>query len=564
MSKLVRLTPGTTIRSLPAGTWNAFCDNVQRTFKQPTPGNNPGQSAGSNTLTCLVFNDTGDDIAADFPVLELKEPVYNTDDNEDIVWGSKAFNGTTPDGNTQINDIAIIQGPIAEDESRSAVIAGPTWVKVQFTDEGHSAAVPKSGDNTQLTSADSGIKIVWHEELPDAEYLPASVWALVILGGSPPTTKYELLRGTVTAVDPVLNVVSLSATPSQLPTGAKALPTGALKAFNRHGITINVSDEIYCVHDTACYDDTAGVNTHGVLDWSVLPFGGTDTTKTLLFKLYNNVKHRNDSSFEAKLCKADKTAYGDPVTIYDPFAGTNKGFSAGHHEDAVGRCTLERDADTGATRLVVTHLESIAQYVVGELGEDWGYTNSGEAKCSDYSAWGPDLQYLEPTEEIIIFGDDSLHGHLKAGDRFTAVLYDPDADDGGDPAEPRTAYVIVDHPGGQGRSLIAKLTTTVSAKDGDEFGTGTANLGHTVDGEWTMLEEDVEVLNPSNIPVNLPSGKSIHLPVDLINGEWVLSAPLELLSLAGWMAGIDQSIGHDADELPEWQADGDCDEEEEE
>lgn len=375
--------------------------------------------------------------------------------------------------------------------------------------------------------------------------------------GGTSSKKYELGRTTrITGGDPILQVVKLSTSVTQLPTGAKVPDPGSdFFAYDRWNIQPTVGTEVVIVYDEHGYDDSGTHNTYGKLPWTVLPFGGTDTTKTLLFKLYNAPKARNDTSFQAHLCTAGKTIVGSPVTIYDPFGGTDKGFSSGHHDNAIGRCTLERDADTGAVRLVVTHLESVAQFVVATLAEDFGYTVAGQATSTSFAPWGLDLHYLAPTSTIELIGNAAAHGHLKSGAVVTGVLLNPDASP--------TEYVIIEGPPPAGEAMLAKITGTVSAKAGDTYGTGTADIGHPVDGAFAMVEENVEVLNPSNLPINLPSGVSIHIPVLKINGVWVLSGALELLSLAGYMAGSDQTVGKDADGLPEFQNDGDCDEEEE-
>src|SRR5690606_14519520 len=123
---------------------------------------------------------------------------------------------------------------------------------------------------------------------------------------------------------------------------------------------------------------------------------------------------------------------------------------------------------------------------------------------------------LAPTSTIALFGNPATHGHLKSGDVVTAVLLDPDAVDGD--TNPRTEYVIVEGPHPAGDAMIAKITGTVSARSGDTLGTGTAAIGHPVDGDWTQVEESETILNPSNMKIVAPSGYTIMLPVNKING----------------------------------------------
>src|SRR5690606_10556433 len=235
--------------------------------------------------------------------------------------------------------------------------------------------------------------------------------------------KHEFLRLTVGSYNPTTKIVVGTGTPLNLPSGSKAAPEGTIKAYDAWGISPSAADVVVLV-----YSENFTTIGEDQIDWLVLPFEGDDTTKTLLFKLYENPKHRTNGSFQAKFCKADKTVFGNAFTIYDPFAGTGKGFSAGHHEDAFGRATLERDAETQETRFVVTHLESIKTYAVGVLAEDFGYDVTDAMKCDSYFAWGHDLHHLAPTSDIYFVGDDTLHGHLKAGDKVMGILYDADGE----------------------------------------------------------------------------------------------------------------------------------------
>lgn len=184
-----KLVKGERLKGIDTASHNAFYDTWKRVNESQRVAGGTGQSSGTATLAMEVFNASGADIDAAFPVLKITAPTYTTDDRPEVVNDGVSLEGDTPDAGTGINDICIVQGPIIDGESRSAVVVGMSWVKVEFTDESHIAAIPLDGDDTKLTSASSGIKIVWHEEIPDAEYLPADLWCLVFLGGSDSNNK---------------------------------------------------------------------------------------------------------------------------------------------------------------------------------------------------------------------------------------------------------------------------------------------------------------------------------------------------------------------------------------
>lgn len=93
--------------------------------------------------------------------------------------------------------------------------------------------------------------------------------------------KYDSAYGTVSAADVPNKVYTLSATPVQLPTGAKVIPTGTLKVFDLFDVTPSVSDLVRIDYSEGAYDDTAGSNTHGVVNWIISPGGGSSPVKVV-------------------------------------------------------------------------------------------------------------------------------------------------------------------------------------------------------------------------------------------------------------------------------------------
>lgn len=392
--------------------------------------------------------------------------------------------------------------------------------------------------------------------------------------------KYELLRGTVTAVDSVLNVVTLSATPSQLPTGAKTIPTGAVKAYNRHGITINVSDEIYCIHDSECYDDTGTSNTHGVLNWSVLPFEGLDTTKTLNFRLYQNSKAYGDSPVEGKLLTDAMVEFGDPVDLYDPHGE----FTSGGSENAYGRCTLVRDIQDSSTRLEITHLEGPALWISATLTEDIGATTADMASADVDTYKGIGWWRENPGETVSIFSVNGLHDTLKSGTKVHAILLDPD--------ESPLEYAVIETAPIRPNVAFAVVITEAPAAtgwggdpaDGSFVVNPNATLGTCALLEWvwdagssewkleeadpgggeTMADIDIPFIN-GDIRVPIAAGKIIKLQSDYdIEPGMVVDEDNRppvgtyafvhdyLEALPGWSGTDPQVLYHDSSGVIRW------------
>lgn len=174
---------GQVLRGIRAADHNGFYETWRKLNQLHIPPSPDGKANTPSRLVFSVFNDSGAAITADFPVLKITGPYATPDDRENVIWEPVAFNGDTPDADTSPEDIVIVQGPIGEVGRRHGVKVGPSYVDIEWTDETHEFAAVKPDDNTKLTSAASGIKVIWHQDIPDAEYLPATLRALVLLGG---------------------------------------------------------------------------------------------------------------------------------------------------------------------------------------------------------------------------------------------------------------------------------------------------------------------------------------------------------------------------------------------
>jgi hypothetical protein len=172
-----RINKGDILPGIPTDGWNAFVHTWQRVQAMRKPGNGPGAAASVPHVIAEIQNTTGDLIDAEFPILAMGEPVFTFADNAEAIRDAPRFKGTTPDADTQIGDVAIVQGPIGDDEFRVAIIQGPAHCEIDVTDESHTHAKPKADDNTKLESATSGAKIRWKESGTGTKK------AVIVLGG---------------------------------------------------------------------------------------------------------------------------------------------------------------------------------------------------------------------------------------------------------------------------------------------------------------------------------------------------------------------------------------------
>lgn len=162
MDGIRELRKGETLDGIPADTWNAFVRCLKIVDGIKRQGNTPG--IVSNALPSIeVFNKTGSDITARWPILKLDAPALTIDNGEHVVDDQILFNGTTPVVSTPIGEIAVLQGPVLNNDTRDAVFVGPTWCEIDVTDDTHQFARAGDADNTKFESGTTGAKILWKE-----------------------------------------------------------------------------------------------------------------------------------------------------------------------------------------------------------------------------------------------------------------------------------------------------------------------------------------------------------------------------------------------------------------
>lgn len=351
----------------------------------------------------------------------------------------------------------------------------------------------------------------------------------------------DMMYGTVGSYDATNDVITTTGTPTPLPTGTPTIAAG-VKVYDREGAGFTASDTFYAIKSEAVHTD----GTHGQVDWVVIPTAAAQVN-TYNVQLYNNDKARTDTVVEVKLLDASLVAVGSALNCYDP----HQQFSSGGETDALGRATLVRDADTGATRLEFTHLVGPAAFICATLTEDIGNTTAGKASATINSSFGPKWQHDSPGTALLNTCS-GMFSNLLSGANVVAALNDPDAS--------TKEYTIVSADSAT-EALIAKITATVSARVSDTHGSLTGvTLGELSAGVFSAVLTGQTVFNPSLSEIHVPSGTTIQIPVVKVGGgSWVLQNAMDLQQIEGWDTSADQSVGHDAsgtDVL--WQDDGAC------
>lgn len=168
----------------PAGGYNALVADYKA-----RRANTPPQTARGPTARVLVLchNSTSTNLEPG-EILGFSEPIFSLDDRGDQVYSAPNVKGITPAVPTHSSQFVVatqyIQGTgdVSGGAIGPAVLVGLAWAKVNWTDEAHTRVKVAEGE-TKLQSSASGITPIWHEEIPDPEYLPAELWALILLGG---------------------------------------------------------------------------------------------------------------------------------------------------------------------------------------------------------------------------------------------------------------------------------------------------------------------------------------------------------------------------------------------
>lgn len=251
------------------------------------------------------------------------------------------------------------------------------------------------------------------------------------------------------------------------------------------------------------------------------------------------------TSVSVKWLDASLVEVGSAFTAYDPHAQFSSGYGI---TDALGRVAKVTDADTGAERWELTHVEGLALFAKGTIDEDEGATTSGAASDTSPTTWGPKWQETTPPGTINVVG---LDGEL-SGDSYKAVLKDPDAN----PPE----YEIFEKAPEQSITRLAKIEADVPARSGATYGALTpVALGYLVSGVWTADTnypgETIYNGSPSKIDY---AATTLYVEVTLVAGSWVIAGPTQLQTLTGFINGTADQIITNVDGAVEWEDTGAC------
>lgn len=164
-----------------AGSFNALVDwhwVDKARVDRPPSGLAP---RGGPSLKIQVLNDTSQDIGPG-EIFGYSEPIFKLEDNPEEMLAVPTVKGIAPDATIHARRFAVALDFIPQNTVGPCAIVGLAPVKVHWTSESHTQGVVESGSH-QLQSTDGGLPLLLLQEIPDAEYLPADVWALVLLGG---------------------------------------------------------------------------------------------------------------------------------------------------------------------------------------------------------------------------------------------------------------------------------------------------------------------------------------------------------------------------------------------
>jgi hypothetical protein len=176
---LPTFTSGDSVRkALSPQFLNALIEQVRQTQNnQTTP---PGTRAGyPQSMAFTIRNQTGGDLPYG-SIVKLGSPAtpFVTEPNRLGFQNSPVFDGETPDD--PANAIAILKGPIIEDQLGPGIVHGLAVTRIDVSDAGHEFAQPIDTVTTHLESSTSGPARILHKATPDDGDIG---WAVVMLQG---------------------------------------------------------------------------------------------------------------------------------------------------------------------------------------------------------------------------------------------------------------------------------------------------------------------------------------------------------------------------------------------
>lgn len=250
MSAPKELQIGVELEEFPARSFNELVREWYRQRAQQASGGGGGNSGGF--LPVLARNVTGQDLEyGDCVALEgLAVPFA---DKTIQAYNHPLLKAQKHTSSLHHAILGVALAGIADNGVGSFLITGPAWVRTNYTDEAHHFVKLKENQVsfTELCdSATSGYPILDSEEIPDPEYLPATLWALVLLGGGGSGGgEVNLQFGRVTTqIDPAIGWDEADAG-----TGSVELSSGTVEVKNRYFDLVVEDSPVWVFHDGETY-----------------------------------------------------------------------------------------------------------------------------------------------------------------------------------------------------------------------------------------------------------------------------------------------------------------------
>ena len=173
---------GRRISEFPGGSFNLLVEEWYRQRSRLDRDTKRGRGPGQ-TLIVKALNTTGDALNyGDCVAIEGLATAFEDLDNQNYRRPILKALYHTSDLNHAIMGVAL--KPVTDNQPGPFIIAGAAWIRCNFTSgDHHFAKLPDDQSDSVAESATSGYPILDSDEVPDDEYLPMELWALVLLGG---------------------------------------------------------------------------------------------------------------------------------------------------------------------------------------------------------------------------------------------------------------------------------------------------------------------------------------------------------------------------------------------
>lgn len=140
-----------------ATTWNRLLGLLQT-----SPGPTGGAKGFRQSVTCLIWNQTGADLPR-FGVVGLGEPVIDPGSNEDEFLRTVAFHGVLAEDGDYDLKWGLTIGPIKSGEFGEVIVQGLAYCYLDTADA-ETAGPADDGDVVALTSASCGLaRVLWRQ-----------------------------------------------------------------------------------------------------------------------------------------------------------------------------------------------------------------------------------------------------------------------------------------------------------------------------------------------------------------------------------------------------------------